>query len=400
MSGVAVDVSHVSKKFRIYHERNQTLKSAVMRHRRSVHEDFWALDDVTFEIPEQTTFALVGDNGSGKSTLLKCMAQILYPNSGSIRAYGRVAALLEVGSGFHPELSGRENIYLNGSILGMKRVEIKRKFDEIVAFSGVEQFIDQPVKNYSSGMYVRLGFSVAINVDPEILLVDEVLAVGDTAFQAKCAEKFAQFRRDGRTVVVVSHSIPQLRQMADHAAWLDHGVLRNVGPAAAVLSEYLDVANATTWVDYSGRTHTGTGEVTVEGVEVFGPGGPGSPVANGGDMTIRIRYHAKTPVENPIVGCAVENTDGTYLWASNTVDYGPQLGWVDGDGVIECYAPAIAFAPGTFVVVASITDASTQHLYDQVRENSHFSVRAGSEQCWGGYVQTPSRWRVPRPMSA
>jgi lipopolysaccharide transport system ATP-binding protein len=190
VSYVAVSVENVSKSFRLYHERNQTLKAAIMRGRTSVHEDFWALKDVSFEVPAGSTFGLIGSNGSGKSTLLKCLANIYSPNRGSISHFGKLAAMLEVGSGFHSELSGRENIYLNGSILGMSKKQISQKYDEIVDFSGVEQFIDQPVKNYSSGMYVRLGFAIAINVDPEILVVDEVLAVGDAEFQAKCFQKF------------------------------------------------------------------------------------------------------------------------------------------------------------------------------------------------------------------
>ncbi len=234
----AIEVDHVSKKFRLYKERNQSLKSAIMRRRVSVHEDFWALKDISFAIPEGKTFGLVGDNGSGKSTLLKCMAKILYPDTGSITMRGRVAALLEVGSGFHPELSGRENVYLNGSILGMTRREIDRKFDEIIDFSGVEEFIDQPVKNYSSGMYVRLGFSVAINVEPDILLVDEVLAVGDETFQAKCMDKFAEFRREGRTVVIVSHALGTMKEMCDEVAWIRKGSLLGVGSPDTVIDDY------------------------------------------------------------------------------------------------------------------------------------------------------------------
>lgn len=238
MNDVAVSVSNVSKMFRLYHERNQSLKSAVMRRRISVHQDFWALKDISLEIPVGSTFGLIGSNGSGKSTLLKCLAKIYYPEKGRISAYGKVAAMLEVGSGFHPELSGRENVYLNGSILGMSRKEIARKFDDIVAFSGVEQFIDQPVKNYSSGMYVRLGFSVAINVDPDILVVDEVLAVGDAEFQKKCQNKFADFRKGGKTVILVSHSMGTVEDMCDTAAWLKDGTLRAVGPAADTVAAY------------------------------------------------------------------------------------------------------------------------------------------------------------------
>jgi ABC-type polysaccharide/polyol phosphate transport system ATPase subunit len=238
MSEAAVVVDNVSKKFRLYKEKNDSLKTALMRGRRSVHEDFWALNDVSFEVPEGSTFGLVGRNGSGKSTLLKCLAKILYPNSGSITSKGKVASLLEVGSGFHPELSGRENVYLNGSILGMSRKDVDKKFDEIVDFSGVRKFIDQPVKNYSSGMYVRLGFSVAINVDPDVLVVDEILAVGDAAFQAKCKEKFAEFRRAGKTVILVTHSMGNIRDMCDHAAWLDNGSLVQVGDAQSVIKAY------------------------------------------------------------------------------------------------------------------------------------------------------------------
>jgi ABC-2 type transport system ATP-binding protein len=183
---------------------------------------------------------LIGSNGSGKSTLLKCLAKIYYPEKGRITTNGRAAALLEVGSGFHQELSGRENVFLNGSILGMTKKEISRKFDEIVDFSGVEEFIDQPVKNYSTGMYVRLGFSIAINVDPDILVVDEVLAVGDAEFQEKCRQKFADFSAAGKTVILVSHSMGQVSDMCDHAAWLSHGDLVSVGKAEDTVKAYLE----------------------------------------------------------------------------------------------------------------------------------------------------------------
>lgn len=240
MSTSAVRVDDVSKSFRMYKERNQTLKAAVMRGRRSVHEDFWALRDVSFDVPQGSTFGLIGSNGSGKSTLLKCLAKIYYPETGSITANGKVAALLEVGSGFHPELSGRENVYLNGSILGMSKKEITARFDEIVDFSGVEQFIDQPVKNYSSGMYVRLGFSVAINVNPDILVVDEVLAVGDAEFQDKCRQKFKDFKAVGKTVILVSHSMGTVKDMCDQVAWLRNGSLVETGKASTVIDSYLD----------------------------------------------------------------------------------------------------------------------------------------------------------------
>ena len=238
MSEWAVRVNDVSKKFRLYHERNQTLKSAILRGRTSRHEDFWALQDISFDVIEGHTHGLIGSNGSGKSTLLKCLAKIYWPTSGTIEYRGRMASLLEVGSGFHLELSGRENIYLNGSILGMSKKEIDSKFDEIVDFSGVERFLDQPVKNYSSGMYVRLGFSIAINVDPDILVVDEVLSVGDEDFQRKSFQKFLEFKKKGKTIILVTHTMPVVEEICDSATWINQGSMMETGPAKAVVQRY------------------------------------------------------------------------------------------------------------------------------------------------------------------
>lgn len=238
MSEPAVSVRDLGKKFRLYHERNQSLKSAILRRKVSKHEDFWALRHVSFDVEQGSTFALVGSNGSGKSTLLKCLAKIFWPDEGEIISRGRVASLLEVGSGFHPELSGRENIYLNGSILGMSRKEVSKKFDDIVDFSEIGQFIDQPVKSYSSGMYVRLGFSVAIHVQPDILVVDEILAVGDAAFQEKSRAKFDELHEQGKTVILVSHSLETVLQMSDQAAWIEKGELREVGAVEPVVGAY------------------------------------------------------------------------------------------------------------------------------------------------------------------
>jgi lipopolysaccharide transport system ATP-binding protein len=240
LSRKAVVADGVSKRFRIYHERNQSLKQTVLRRRRGVYEEFWALKDVSLEIPESTTFGFIGENGSGKSTLLKCIAKILVPDEGTIRTVGSVSALLELGAGFHPELSGRENVFLNGAILGIGAKELNEKFDEIVAFAGIERFIDTPVKNYSSGMYVRLGFSVAINVSPDILLVDEVLAVGDAEFQGRCRSKFKQLREAGCTIIVVSHSMGLIEDLCDLAAWLDDGRIKVIGPAPDVIDAYLE----------------------------------------------------------------------------------------------------------------------------------------------------------------
>src|SRR5688572_11265566 len=236
----AIEIERVTKTFKLYHQKPSSLKERVLRFRRLRWEPFIALDDISLDIEAGTTVGLLGHNGSGKSTLLKCIAGILQPTSGTVRTTGRVASLLELGAGFHPELSGRENVYLNGSILGLKRADVERVFDEIVGFAELEQFIDTPVKHYSSGMYVRLGFAVAINVDPEILLVDEVLSVGDEAFQRKCIDKVRAFQAEGRTIVVVTHAADLVRQMCDKAAALEHGKLVAQGDPNHVIREFRD----------------------------------------------------------------------------------------------------------------------------------------------------------------
>lgn len=221
----AVVVEDVWKSFRLYHERNQYLKAAVLRGRRARYEEFWALKGIEFEVPAGSTFGVIGSNGSGKSTLLKCLTGILYPEKGRLTIEGRVSALLELGAGFHPELTGRENVFINAAFLGIPRREIEKRFDAIIDFAELGRFIDEPVKHYSSGMYVRLGFAVAVNVDPDVLLVDEVLAVGDEAFAAKCLARVAEFQAEGRTIVVVSHSAAVVRQVCRRALVLDHGHL-------------------------------------------------------------------------------------------------------------------------------------------------------------------------------
>ncbi|MGA1506572.1 MAG: ABC transporter ATP-binding protein, partial [Ilumatobacteraceae bacterium] len=238
MSTPAIRVESLWKNFRLYHERNRYIKAAMLRGRRARYEEFWALQDVNLTVEKGATVGVIGSNGSGKTTLLKCLTGIYTPERGSISVEGNLAALLELGAGFHPELSGTENIYLNGSIMGMSKKEIDNKFDSIVEFAGLEQFIDTPVKNFSSGMTVRLGFSIATHVEPEVLLIDEILSVGDQAFQRKSTEKIEQFRRDGRTILVVSHSLGLVQQLCDTVVWLEKGHVKMIGPAAEVIAEY------------------------------------------------------------------------------------------------------------------------------------------------------------------
>ncbi len=232
---VAIDIQGVSKRFRLYHQKYTSLKERIVHGGHVPFEEFWALESVSAEITAGQTLGILGRNGCGKSTLLKCIAGILQPTSGQVVVRGQLAAMLELGAGFQPELSGRDNIYLNGSLLGLSTKEIDRRFDEIVAFAELEQFIDNQVKYYSSGMYVRLGFSVAVSVEPDVLLVDEVLAVGDERFQMKCMDRIQQFQRDGRTIVVVSHSPDLMRDICDNVLVMDRGKVVTIAAAGEAI---------------------------------------------------------------------------------------------------------------------------------------------------------------------
>src|SRR6187401_984385 len=241
----AIDVLNVSKVYRRYARRRQfaTLKSALLDGSLlgdlKPDETFQALKNVSFQVPKGCTYGVIGSNGSGKSTLLKCVAGITRPTEGDVKVDGRISALIELGAGFHPEISGRENIFINGIMLGLTKKEIQHRFDEIVEFAELQEFIDAPVKTYSSGMYMRLGFAVAVHVDPEVLLVDEVLAVGDQGFTHKCLDKFGEFRRRGKTILLVTHSLGLVERFCDEALWLDGGKVRGEGDPRRVIGAYL-----------------------------------------------------------------------------------------------------------------------------------------------------------------
>ncbi|MCZ2849952.1 ABC transporter ATP-binding protein [Modestobacter sp. VKM Ac-2978] len=414
----AVVVDEVSKRFRLYKERNQSLKAALMRGGRASYDEYWALRGVSFEIPQGSTFALIGENGSGKSTLLKCIARILEPEKGDIRTQGTVAALLELGSGFHPELSGRENVFLNGSILGMTKRELERKFDEIVDFAGIEAFIDQPVKNYSSGMYMRLGFSVAINVDPDVLLVDEVLAVGDAAFQEKCMEKFVDFRRAGKTVVIVSHAMGSMRTLCDQAAWLDRGSLVEVGRADQIVDRYVDKSHeqevvvpssSATSASSDGaapdgtpvQTRIGSGEAILTDVTVLDARGlPANRFRTGEQATIRISYECSERVERPAFALALDTVDGMRIWAHHTRDGGLDIAYIDGSGHIDLAIPNLTLQPYTFDLSARILDHTLTHTYDFLRHCYRFVVETGELRESGGVVALGGRWNADLPSIA
>ena len=395
MAEPAIVVDGVSKRFRLYHERNHTLKAAVLRGGRARYDEFWALRDVSLEIEAGKTYGLVGENGSGKSTLLKCIAKILRPETGRIRTRGKMAALLELGSGFHPELSGRENVFLNGSILGLSKRDLTARFDDIVSFAGLERFIDQPVKNYSSGMYVRLGFSIAINVDPDILLVDEVLAVGDAVFQRRCNEKFAEFRRSGKTVVLVSHAADAMRTMCDKVAWLQEGRVVSEGRPEEIVDDYVDEGHEDR-VEVAAEvaeSRWGSGEARLTGVHLLDAAGrPVTHVKTGDEVVMRLEYDAPTAVPKPVFGLAIETLDGTWLWAHGTREGGPIPDEIDGKGSVELHFDRFMLQPGTYDLSASINDYTCTHIVDYMRRCLRFDVVHGDPRETGGYVALGGKW--------
>jgi ABC-2 type transport system ATP-binding protein len=398
--GSAIEIDGVGKRFRLLHERYSSLKERMIHLGKIPFEDLWALRDINLEIKEGETFGLLGHNGSGKSTLLKCVAGILQPTTGEIRTVGRLAALLELGAGFHPDLSGRENVFLNASLLGLSRREVERKFDEIVAFAELAHAIDQQVKYYSSGMYVRLGFAVAVNMDPDILLVDEVLAVGDELFQRKCLDRVRQFQREGRTIVVVTHAADMVRQICDRAAVLDQGDMVAMGtPGEAVRAyrehllrrqEYVDAAaielEAVSSADQPDaksqpvtvvQSQEGKRNLKVRIAQVsFDYGGSdGTPyLVSGQPMTIRIRYEAIEPVEELVCGIAVFDVNGWMLFGWNTDILGVDLGPIEGSGEIAFVLTEVPLLDGTYPVTVGLCSHDEATVYDWSEQGYNFSV--------------------------
>jgi ABC-type polysaccharide/polyol phosphate transport system ATPase subunit len=413
-AGAAVVVDGVSKRFRLYRERASSLKETITARfgHRSRFEEFWALRDISLTIPAGTTFGLIGHNGSGKSTLLRLMAGIHQPTTGRITTRGRISALLELGAGFHPELTGRENVFLNGAILGLSRREVSAVFDDIVSFAGLEHFIDSPVKHYSSGMYVRLGFAVAVHVRPEILMIDEVIAVGDEEFQRRCFDHLYRLRRDGVTIVMVSHSSALMEQMCDELAWLDHGSLLAMGKPSEVVRAYLDVVNAAEnerlvsedATERAGATDTddrldarrrGTREIEVVGIEVLDGDGNAATTASTGDpLTIRVRYHAHQPITDPVIGLGFTTESGIRLAGPNTFFGGVRTGAVEGDGFVDYVTARLPLMPGRWLVTVAIVDHKMMHTYDQIEQMYELHVQPGGSSERYGLVDLGGRWRV------
>jgi homopolymeric O-antigen transport system ATP-binding protein len=389
----AIEIEGLSKTFKLYREKYKSVKERVLKFGRVPYEDFQALDDVNLSVEAGQTIGLLGHNGSGKSTLLKCIAGIIQPTTGTARTVGRVAALLELGAGFHPDLSGRENVYLNGSILGLRRAEVDRVFDDIVGFAGLEQFIDTPVKHYSSGMYVRLGFAVAINVDPEILLVDEVLSVGDEAFQRKCLDKVRSFQAEGRTIVVVTHAADLVRQMCHRAAALDHGRLVAEGDPNDVIRVFREklmsgVTSAAEVDPALARSELSPvwGRVKVVETEIVYASAGHLHAAPGEPMRIDVTLEAPEPVDDVVVSLSVYGSMGQHIYGTNTEILGVDLGVVQGRARVSYCLDHVPLLDGTYAVTIGVHTLGGL-VYDQWEARRHFEVAAPGRDL--GLVRLP-----------
>ena len=397
MSTPAIRVESLWKNFRLYHERNRYIKAAMLRGRRARYEEFWALQDVNLTVEKGATVGVIGSNGSGKTTLLKCLTGIYTPERGSISVEGNLAALLELGAGFHPELSGTENIYLNGSIMGMSKKEIDNKFDSIVEFAGLEQFIDTPVKNFSSGMTVRLGFSIATHVEPEVLLIDEILSVGDQAFQRKSTEKIEQFRRDGRTILVVSHSLGLVQQLCNTVVWLEKGHVKMIGPAAEVIAEYTgNTYGNFARDDASSKTRWGSGDAQITQVTMLDTNDqPVDTLSSGAELRIRLELNSHIRIESPVLRVQLETMAGELVWSTSTQRGTATLRVLDGPATAVLHLPSLPLAEGTYYLSVSITDATGATEFDHCQHWAKIHITGGQPND-GGVVALPSTWSIGR----
>lgn len=377
----AIEVRELKKKFKVYFDKGSELKERLLFKKRNRYEERWVLKGISFDVKKGEAIGLIGHNGCGKSTTLKLLTKIIYPDSGTIEMKGRISSLIELGAGFHPDMSGRENIYTNAAIFGLSKKEIDERMDDIIKFSELEEFLDNPVRTYSSGMYMRLAFSVAINVDADILLIDEILAVGDVNFQAKCFNKLREIKAQGTTIVIVSHSLNQIEQICDRSIWIQDGKIKKEGNPHSIHLEYMDfmgqkrqerqdkiegdkkkenqeqkagktegkqkiTANSDRW---------GNGKAKIEKVVLYDKNLTEKEVyATGDSIKVRIEYSVKEKVENAVFGIGIFRSDNFQCYGTNTrIDNLKEFDLTE-DGFVELELKHVNLLPGDYSIDIAI----------------------------------------------
>ena len=385
----AIEVSHVVKRFRLAASAGSLKTAALDWMRRRPPRTFTALDDVSFAVSRGETLGLIGANGAGKSTLLAIIARTMHPTSGAVRTRGVVSSLLELGAGFHPDLTGRENVLLYGAIMGIPRETMRRRFDAVVDFSGLAAFIDQPVRFYSSGMYVRLGFAVAVQVDPDILLVDEVLAVGDADFQRRCLEKMAEFRRAGKAMLIISHDMNTIRAVSDRIAYLDHGVLKGIGAPHEMTARY--GADSVAASGGPASREWGTGEARIAAVAmVDAAGAPCDVPPPDATLRFRIAWRAPTRIETPTFGFSIADAEGRTVFGSNTEIAGFDLPFIEGEGTLTLAVDAAALHAGGYTMSFSLHSRDHAINYHRLEQTLPFYLPGHGR--FDGVCRLPSTW--------
>ncbi len=438
-----ISVRNVKKMFRVYRDRGNTLKDRILFAGRRKYEEHWVLNGVSFDVKRGEAIGLIGQNGCGKSTTLKMLTKILYPDEGTIEMKGRVSSLIELGAGFHPDLSGRENIYTNASIFGLSRKEIDARLEDIIAFSELEAFIDDPVRTYSSGMYMRLAFAVAINVDADILLIDEILAVGDAAFQAKCFNKLREIKGQGTTIVIVSHSLSQIEQICERSIWIMDGKIRMEGPPREVHAEYMaymsekvdrergaaarkeeqkekeepkaaepePAAEETAEQESTPEAgeaaeeepeeedpqkpngnRWGSREAEITSVEVLNGNGKAQTLFDPQeDITVRIRYRSKVALDDVVLGLALYRTDGVYIYGTNSLLDKTGVVKLEGTGTIDLNMRRVGLNQGEYSVDLAL-HRPDGFSYDFWRNTCTFTISERRSEV--GIISLDHEWQI------
>jgi len=411
----AIAFTNVSKRYNLSKQKGRSVQELfTQRFRKSKAEEnvLWVLKDINFSIQPGESVAFIGPNGAGKSTILKLISSIVMPTAGRIEINGRVSSLLELGAGFHPDLTGRENIYLNGSIIGLSRKEIDRKYDMIVDFAEMADYIDLPVKHYSSGMYLRLAFAVASHVEPDILLIDEVIAVGDHLFQQRCFKRLAQLKRAGVTLVLISHSMELVRHYCQRGLWLEQGHIQAAGEIERVAETYLAAQYESQTRRHAGLPERvlaeslpdttalgqtinrwGSGQVEIIDVELLGQTGqPQTSFRVGEALTIRAHYQASTMVKDPVFGIAIYRADDLHINGPNTRQASYHFDIREGRGYVDYTVEALNLLPAVYDVSVAVYDSQIIQAYDHHHRLHHFQVLSGSVKETTGSVYLPARW--------